>query len=310
MATKKPTPKPAAKPTKAAKPAKPAKPAIPTKAEKQPSLPAMSAAPEVSADKKEKDRFRTDVETVKISELKPYYEINSRNQYDQDAIDQLAESIKEVGLLQPIGITPDKLIVLGNRRFYACRKLGYETIPAVIMRVEARDAALRNLVENVQREQLAPHELALSFRKVQDEYSYSGSQISQATGMSKANVNKYIRLTKDLAPVVFEGLATFHRHANVLSFCFKLCEEKDHTVQIEKWNAFINGAQDKSPKTEEEKEKKEKKKRLKTIPDLIAQIESRPDVGHEQVDRREAWLEILAYLNGEIDNPIPEEQGK
>ena len=122
-----------------------------------------------------------------------------RKYFDKDALEELAESIRENGLLQPIlvreyGDAGRYQIIAGERRFRACRLAGLSEIPAIILDRDDRAAAQIALIENIQREDLNPLEEALAYKALKDEYSMTQEELSEQIGKSRSAIANSIRL--------------------------------------------------------------------------------------------------------------------
>ncbi|HZC24302.1 MAG TPA: ParB/RepB/Spo0J family partition protein, partial [Candidatus Binatia bacterium] len=131
---------------------------------------------------------------------------------DDDALEELADSIKVNGVVQPIMVRPSEedetryVLILGERRLHASKKAGKTQIPAIVRRVPAQQAAEMTIVENLQREDLSPLEQAEAFRVLSTEFSLTQQQIAERVGLSRASVANYMRLLK-LPIAVMELLA-------------------------------------------------------------------------------------------------------
>lgn len=127
-----------------------------------------------------------------------------RKTFDDEALRELSESIRAIGLIQPITvrrISAQKFqIISGERRFRACRAAGLATIPAYIISTDDRGMLEMAIVENLQREDLDPIEIALSFRRLIDECSLTQEQMAERVGKKRASVTNYLRLLKLAAP--------------------------------------------------------------------------------------------------------------
>jgi len=137
--------------------------------------------------------------TVGIDRLFPNPD-QPRQYFDEKAINDLAESIKEHGLLQPILVRPDKLatnkyeIVAGERRWRACQKAQLHDVPIVIRELDD-DATLQiGLVENLQRRDLTPIEEARGYARLADDFGHSHEEIGEAVSKSRSHVANMIRL--------------------------------------------------------------------------------------------------------------------
>lgn len=132
-----------------------------------------------------------------------------RQRMDQDQLDELAASIREHGVLQPILVTETLdgyQLVAGERRFRASRQAGLERIPAVVRQLADRDQLELALVENLQRADLGPMEEAHAFQSLVDEFELTHDTIAQRLGRSKSAVTNTLRLL-DLDPEVQAAIA-------------------------------------------------------------------------------------------------------
>ena len=131
---------------------------------------------------------------------------------DDDALEELADSIKASGVIQPIVVRPSEedgaryVLILGERRLHASKKAGKTHIPALVRRVSQQQAAEMTIVENLQREDLSPLEQAEAFRVLSTEFSMTQQQIAERVGLSRASIANYMRLLK-LPREVMELLA-------------------------------------------------------------------------------------------------------
>jgi ParB family transcriptional regulator, chromosome partitioning protein len=118
-----------------------------------------------------------------------------------DALDELAESIKVNGVLQPVLVRPAEeegryVLILGERRLHASKRAGKDTIPAIVRRVSDQQAAEMTIIENLQRQDLSPLEQAEAFRVLSVEFKLTQQQIGQRVGLSRESVANYMRLLK------------------------------------------------------------------------------------------------------------------
>jgi ParB family transcriptional regulator, chromosome partitioning protein len=121
---------------------------------------------------------------------------------DDDALEELAESIKANGVVQPILVRPSEdedgryVLILGERRMHASKKAGKTHIPAIVRRVSRQQAAEMTIVENLQREDLSPLEQAQSFKVLSEEFNLTQEQIGERVGLSRVSVANYMRLLR------------------------------------------------------------------------------------------------------------------
>ncbi len=133
-----------------------------------------------------------------------------RTNFDSDQIDNLVVSIKELGIIQPITvrkIKDDKYeIISGERRYRASKIANLESIPCYIKAVEDETDLLKmSLVENVQRVDLDPIEIALTYERFINEYNLNIDAISRLVGKDRSTISNYIRLLK-LDPIIQSGI--------------------------------------------------------------------------------------------------------
>jgi len=130
---------------------------------------------------------------------------------DDEKLEELADSIKANGVVQPIMVRPSEeegryILILGERRLHASRKAGKTQIPAIVRRVSLQQAAEMTIIENLQREDLSALEQAEAFRVLSKEFSLTQAQIGERVGLSRESVSNYMRLLK-LPVLVMEQLA-------------------------------------------------------------------------------------------------------
>ena len=146
-----------------------------------------------------------DLEMDKI-EVNPY---QPRTQFKEEAIGELAESIKTLGIIQPV--TVRKLgrnqyqLVSGERRYRASKSIGLKTIPAFVRIANDQETLEMALVENIQRKDLDPIEIALSYQRLVDEIQLTQNQLSERVGKKRSTVANYMRLLK-LDPIIQTGM--------------------------------------------------------------------------------------------------------
>lgn len=134
-----------------------------------------------------------------------------RQHYGESALEELAASIKDKGILQPILVrrTGDGYeVIAGERRLKAARKLGLEKIPVMIRDVNDKEALVLALVENVQREELNPIEKAESYKRLNEEFGYSQEEVAKSVGKDRATISnllRLLRLPEDIQAAVSDG---------------------------------------------------------------------------------------------------------
>jgi len=122
-----------------------------------------------------------------------------RNQFDKEGLAELARSIQEYGILQPLILTKDKdennyALIAGERRLRAAQIAGLDFVPAIIRDASELERLEIALIENIQRENLSPVEAAQAYQKLNDEFGLSHEQISTSVGKSRAAITNTLRL--------------------------------------------------------------------------------------------------------------------
>ncbi|MDR2813135.1 MAG: ParB/RepB/Spo0J family partition protein [Prevotellaceae bacterium] len=139
------------------------------------------------------------VKEIPLSEIEPNPQ-QPRSKFDEESLAELAESIKHLGIIQPITVRAvDKnkyQIISGERRYRASKMLGHETIPAYVREANDNDSLLMALIENIQRTDLDAIEVALSYQRLIDELRLTQEEISEKVGKKRSTVANYLRLIK------------------------------------------------------------------------------------------------------------------
>jgi ParB family chromosome partitioning protein len=162
----------------------------------------------ISASDKNADQLVGSILEIELKniEVNPF---QPRTYFDEEALSELANSIKELGVIQPI--TVRKLegnkfqLVSGERRFRASKLIGHDTVPAYIRIANDQEMLEMALVENIQRKNLDPIEVALSYQRLIDEIQLTQEQLSVRVGKKRSTVTNYLRLLK-LDPIIQTGM--------------------------------------------------------------------------------------------------------
>jgi ParB family transcriptional regulator, chromosome partitioning protein len=154
--------------------------------------PAPAASSPSTSEDKDGDLKNIPVELIQRGKYQP------RTDMHEEALEELADSIRKQGVMQPIVIRPissDKYeIIAGERRWRATQIAGLDTIPAIIKPVGDEAAIAMSLIENIQRENLNPIEEAMALKRLQDEFELTQQEVADAVGKSRATVTNLIRL--------------------------------------------------------------------------------------------------------------------
>ncbi len=123
-----------------------------------------------------------------------------RTTFDEDALDELATSIKELGIIQPLSLrktgSNSYQIIAGERRYRAAIKAGLTSVPAYIRTANDSELTEMALIENIQREDLNAIEIALTFKKLIDQYNLTQERLSERIGKKRATIANFLRLLK------------------------------------------------------------------------------------------------------------------
>lgn len=226
-----------------------------------------------SKEKKEKSTLSVEKggETiVKITKIEPNRE-QPRKVFDEDALQELADSIKQFGVIQPIVVQDRKdhyEIIAGERRWRAAKIAGLKEVPVIIKNYTEREIVEISLIENIQRQDLNPIEEAQAYKRLLTEFNLKQDEVAERVSKSRAAVTNSLRLLK-LSPkvqqmVIDEMISTGHARALLAIeneeeqylLAQKILDEKLSVRDIEKLVKNINKPQ---------KEKKEKDRSLEVI---------------------------------------------
>ena len=136
---------------------------------------------------------------VRMDDIRPNPN-QPRREFDDDSLQELANSIRQIGLVQPITLRDmgdgTYVIIAGERRWRACQRVGLTTIPAYIRTVDDENMLEMALVENIQREDLTALEVALAYQSLIEQHNLTQEQLSERVGKNRATVTNYLRLLK------------------------------------------------------------------------------------------------------------------
>jgi ParB family chromosome partitioning protein len=163
----------------------------------------INSAEDKNADKVVGNIVELDLESIEVNPFQP------RTNFNEESLRELASSIRELGVIQPI--TVRKLafnkyqLVSGERRFRASKLIGLTAIPAYIRIANDQESLEMALVENIQRQDLDPIEIALSYQRLIDEIQLTQEQMSERVGKKRSTIANYLRLLK-LDPIIQTGM--------------------------------------------------------------------------------------------------------
>ena len=200
-----------------------------------------------------------------------------RTEFDEEALDELADSIRQLGIIQPITVRKAEdekyIIISGERRWRAAQRANLETLPAYVREVDDENLHAMALVENIQRQDLNAIEIALGMQRLLEECNLTQDALSEKVGKKRSSVANYLRLLKlpnEVQLALKEGLISMG-HAKAIAGApeeeqvrlVKKCIKKALSVrQIEELVRAMNEAQAKPARESEEEEYPESYSRL------------------------------------------------
>ena len=235
-------------------------------------IPMGSVSSEKKADSKEENKESKDskaTETVvKITQVEPNRE-QPRKNFDEDALQELADSIKQFGLLQPILVQDRKThyeIIAGERRWRAAKLAGLKEVPVIIRDYTDQEIVEISLIENIQREDLNPIEEAQAYKRLLTEFNLKQDEVAERVSKSRTAVTNPMRLLKlcdEVQQMIIDDmLSTGHARALIsiedpeqqYMIAQKIFDEKLSVREVEKLVKDLNKPE--KPKKESNKEDK------------------------------------------------------
>lgn len=163
----------------------------------------INSAEDTNADKVVGNIVELDIESIEVNPFQP------RTNFNEESLRELASSIRELGVIQPITVRKVAFnkyqLVSGERRFRASKLIGLEAIPSYIRIANDQESLEMALVENIQRQDLDPIEIALSYQRLIDEINLTQEQMSERVGKKRSTIANYLRLLK-LDPIIQTGM--------------------------------------------------------------------------------------------------------
>ncbi|MEZ3479113.1 MAG: ParB/RepB/Spo0J family partition protein [Lachnospiraceae bacterium] len=266
-----------------------------------------------SGDKKEQKKTEM---VVKIAKVEPNRD-QPRKNFDEDALQELADSIKQFGLLQPILVQERKdyyEIIAGERRWRAAKIAGLKEIPVIIRNYSDQEIVEISLIENIQREDLNPIEEAQAYKRLLEEFHLKQDEVAERVSKSRTAVTNSMRLLKLCDGVqqmiIDDMLSTGHARALIpiedqemqLQLAQKIFDEKLSVREVEK---LVKGI------LKPEKEKLKKEEKQQTIQYIYQDIENKLK---EKFSRKveisskgkngSGKIEIEFYSNDDLDRLV------
>ena len=163
----------------------------------------IKSASDKNADQVVGNIIELDIEAIEINPFQP------RTNFNEDTLQELAKSIKELGVIQPITVRKLEFntyqLISGERRLRASKLIGLKTIPAYIRLANDNESLVMALVENIQRHDLDPIEVAISYQRLIEEINLTQEELSERVGKKRSTITNYLRLLK-LDPIIQTGM--------------------------------------------------------------------------------------------------------
>jgi ParB family chromosome partitioning protein len=166
-----------------------------------------------------------------------------RRMFDQDALNELAESVREHGVLQPIIVVKTSAgyqIVAGERRFRASQIAGLETIPALVRTLTSQNKLELALIENLQRRDLNSIETATAYQKLRDQFNLTNEQVGKRVNKSQSavqNTMRLLKLPKNVRELIAEGKLTEGQARPLISWDEEFVNAVVPRIIAEEWSA-------------------------------------------------------------------------
>ena len=206
---------------------------------------------------KEQIEDNENLKTLKITDVEPNRD-QPRKTFNQESLEELADSIKTYGVIQPIVVTKKDgyyAIVAGERRWRAAKIAGLEEIPAIIRDDDEQTNKEIALIENIQREDLNPYEKALGIRQLMDKYGLTQEEVSKKIGKSRSSVSNTVRvlyLAPDVLELVKQGKLT-EGHCKALAGISDPQRQYDAAIRMIEKGESVRQAESKNRTTKKEK---------------------------------------------------------
>lgn len=212
-----------------------------------------------SEEKKEVNNL-VSINKIKSNNMQP------RKLFDDDKIAELAESIKNHGIVQPIILKQDNdsyMIVAGERRWRAAKLLGLKEVPAIIMDLTDKDILEISLIENIQRQDLNPIEEALAYKRLIDTFKLTQDELGKRIGKSRVSITNLIRLinlSEAVQQYLIDGVITEGHGRVLLSISDERLQEEiarkviDEKLSVRELEALIKSISRESKDVERKRE--------------------------------------------------------
>ena len=262
--------------------------------------------PGASEEKEEKD-----VVLLKTSMIEPNKD-QPRKSFDEEKIAELAESIKQYGIIQPIIVSKKDdyyQIIAGERRWRAAKKAGIKEVPVVVKDYSDREIAEISLIENIQREDLNPIEEALSYKQLIEEYHLTQEELAQRVSKSRTvitNAMRLLKLHKDVQKMLVNGDISAG-HARALLALEDPKQQLQIAKEIKEKNLSVRETEDLIKTLNEKKPSAKKKEKDDGMGFIYRDLEKKmtaalgTKVKIKRKDKGKGKIEISYFSEDELD---------
>lgn len=262
--------------------------------------------PGATEEKEEKD-----VVLLKTSMIEPNKD-QPRKTFDEEKIAELAESIKQYGIIQPIIVTKKDdyyQIIAGERRWRAAKKAGIKEVPVVVKDYSDREIAEISLIENIQREDLNPIEEALSYKQLIEEYHLTQEELAQRVSKSRTvitNAMRLLKLHKDVQKMLVNGDISAG-HARALLALEDPKQQLQIAKEIKEKNLSVRETEDLIKTLNEKKPSAKKKEKDDGMGFIYRDLEKKmtaalgTKVKIKRKDKGKGKIEISYFSEDELD---------
>jgi ParB family chromosome partitioning protein len=196
-----------------------------------------------------------------IEEIKPN-PFQPRMRFDDQTIDELAQSIRETGIVQPVIVAPEEdhyKIIVGERRWRAAQRAGLRKIPVLIRNIPKDKQLEVSLIENIHREELNALEIAQAYQRLIDDHGYAQQELAEKVGKDRTSVTNYLRLLKlpqEIQDSLTEGTISMGHARAMLALeepatqLYACRQVIDRSLSVRNTEALVNRLKKKAPRTQ------------------------------------------------------------
>ena len=264
--------------------------------------------PKVELTNKQGSLVEVEIERILPATVQP------RTSFDENSLKELAQSIKEKGILQPIILSRvgdgTFRIIAGERRWRAAKIAGLEKIPAIVKEVSSSEALEIALIENLQREDLDPVETAIAFDRLLKEFNLTQEELSQRVGKDRATIANYLRILKlpeEVLNYLKEESLTLG-HAKAILSCNDMEKQKELAQIVIKKSLSVRQTEEvvrRLAKTQIKKIKEETPEIKELERALTAELGTKVKISHRgKKGKLEIFYSSLDELDGIIERII------